>query len=41
MGNSVTGIEIKVTDVFRAGEIARHVEQALGFSPMAPGTGCR
>ncbi len=35
MGNSVTGIEIKVTDVFRAGEIARHVEQALGFSYVA------
>jgi lipoprotein-releasing system permease protein len=32
MGNTVTGVEIKVTDVFRAGEIARRVEQALGFS---------
>ena len=32
MGETVTGIEIKVTDVFRASEIARRVEQALGFS---------
>ncbi len=32
MGDTVTGIEVKVTDVFRAGEIARRVEQALGFS---------
>lgn len=32
MGDTVTGIEIKVTDVFRANEIARNVEQALGFS---------
>ena len=32
MGGTVTGIEIKVTDVFRASEIARNVEQALGFS---------
>ncbi|MBX3328351.1 MAG: FtsX-like permease family protein, partial [Nitrospira sp.] len=29
---SVTGIEVKVTDVFRAGEIAHQIEQALGFS---------
>lgn len=35
MGDSVTGIEIKVMDVFRAGEIARRVEQALGFSYVA------
>ena len=32
MGDTVTGIEIKVTDVFRAGDIARRVEQSLGFS---------
>ena len=32
LGASVTGIEVKVTDVFRAGEIAHHIEQALGFS---------
>jgi lipoprotein-releasing system permease protein len=32
MGDTVTGIEIKVTDVFRASEIARRVEQSLGFS---------
>ena len=32
MGEAVTGIEIKVTDVFRANAIARRVEQALGFS---------
>jgi lipoprotein-releasing system permease protein len=32
MGETVTGIEIKVTDVFRAAEIARRVEQSLGFT---------
>ncbi|MEO5957389.1 MAG: lipoprotein-releasing ABC transporter permease subunit [Nitrospiraceae bacterium] len=32
MNGSVTGVEIKVTDVFRADEIARSVEQALGFT---------
>ena len=32
MSGSVTGVEIKVTDVFRADEIARSVEQALGFT---------
>lgn len=32
MGDTVTGIEIKVTDVFRANEIAQRVEQSLGFS---------
>lgn len=32
MGDTVTGVEIKVTDVFRASEIARRVEQSLGFS---------
>jgi lipoprotein-releasing system permease protein len=32
MGRSVTGIEVKVTDVFRAGEIAREIEHVLGFS---------
>lgn len=32
LGDTVTGIELKVTDVFRASEIARHVEQSLGFS---------
>jgi lipoprotein-releasing system permease protein len=32
MGQSVSGIEVKVTDVFRAGEIAREIERALGFS---------
>jgi lipoprotein-releasing system permease protein len=32
MGDTVTGIEIKVTDVFRASEIARRIEQSLGFS---------
>ncbi len=31
MGDTVTGIEIKVNDVFRAHEIARRVEQTLGF----------
>ena len=31
MGDSVTGIELKVTDVFRANEIARKVEEFLGF----------
>jgi lipoprotein-releasing system permease protein len=32
LGETVTGIELKVTDVFRANEIARRVEQSLGFS---------
>jgi lipoprotein-releasing system permease protein len=32
MGQTVTGIEIKVTDVFRAAETARSVEQSLGFT---------
>ena len=32
MGDTVTGIEIKVTDVFRANEIARLIEHSLGFS---------
>jgi lipoprotein-releasing system permease protein len=32
MGASVSGIEVKVADVFRAGEIAHAIERALGFS---------
>jgi lipoprotein-releasing system permease protein len=32
MGHSVTGIEVKVTDVFRAADIARDIEHTLGFS---------
>ncbi len=32
LGASITGIEVKVTDVFRAGDIAHQIEQALGFS---------
>lgn len=32
MGQSVTGIEVKVTDVFRANEIGRDIERELGFS---------
>ncbi len=32
MGQTVTGVEVKVADVFRAAEIARSIEQALGFS---------
>ena len=32
MGQTVTGIEIKVTDVFRAAETARSIEQSLGFA---------
>ena len=32
LGETVTGIELKVIDVFRAGEIARRVEQSLGFT---------
>ena len=32
MNGSVTGVEIKVIDVFRADEIARSVEHALGFT---------
>lgn len=32
LGHTVTGIEIKVTDVFHADETARAVEQSLGFA---------
>lgn len=32
MSDSVSGIEVKVTDVFRADEIAHTIEQVLGFS---------
>jgi lipoprotein-releasing system permease protein len=32
LGETVTGIELKVTDVFHANDIARRVEQSLGFS---------
>ncbi|WHZ21825.1 MAG: Lipoprotein releasing system transmembrane protein LolC/LolE [Nitrospira sp.] len=32
MGASVTGIEVKVTDVFRAADIARRIEEHLGFN---------
>lgn len=32
MGDTVSGIEVKVTDVFRADEIAHTIEQVLGFS---------
>jgi lipoprotein-releasing system permease protein len=32
MGQSVTGIEVKVTDVFRANDIARVIEHDLGFT---------
>ena len=35
LGNAVTGVEIKVTDVFRADQIARSVEQSLGFAYAA------
>jgi lipoprotein-releasing system permease protein len=31
MGPTVSGIEVKVTEIFRAGEIARQIEHALGF----------
>jgi lipoprotein-releasing system permease protein len=31
MGDTISGIEVKVNDIFKAGEIARHIEQALGF----------
>jgi lipoprotein-releasing system permease protein len=31
MGNTVSGIEVKVDDIFKAGEIAKTIEQALGF----------
>lgn len=31
MGNTVTGIEVKVDDIFRASEVADQIEQALGF----------
>jgi lipoprotein-releasing system permease protein len=32
LGATATGVEIKVTDVFRASDIARSVEQSLGFA---------
>ena len=32
LGATVTGVEIKVMDVFRAADIARSVEQSLGFA---------
>jgi lipoprotein-releasing system permease protein len=32
MGATVSGIEVKVTDVFRANEIAHNIEGALGFA---------
>jgi lipoprotein-releasing system permease protein len=32
MGVTVSGIEVKVTDVFRANEIAHNIEGALGFA---------
>lgn len=32
MGATVSGIEVKVTDVFRASEIAHNIEGALGFA---------
>jgi lipoprotein-releasing system permease protein len=35
MGQSVTGIEVKVDDIFSAGEIARNVEHAVGLSYSA------
>ena len=35
LGASVTGIEVKVADVFRAGDIASQIEQELGFSHAA------
>jgi lipoprotein-releasing system permease protein len=31
MGDTVSGIEVKVNDIFKAGEIARQIEHALGF----------
>jgi len=35
MGNTVTGIEVKVDDIFLAADIARAIEQALGFPYVA------
>lgn len=35
MHSTVTGIEVKVTDVFRAADIARSIEQQLGFTYWA------
>jgi lipoprotein-releasing system permease protein len=31
MGNTISGIEVKVDDIFKAGEIAKSIEHALGF----------
>jgi lipoprotein-releasing system permease protein len=35
MGPTATGVEVKVRDVFRAGEIAQSIERSLGFSFLA------
>ena len=40
MGATVTGIEVKVADVFRASDVARSIEQHLA-SPSGRATGCR
>ncbi len=31
LGQTVTGIEVKVTDIFQAADVAREIEHALGF----------
>jgi lipoprotein-releasing system permease protein len=31
MGNAVTGIEVKISDVYRAAEVRERIQQALGF----------
>ncbi len=31
LGATVTGIEVKVTDIFKAGDVARDIEHSLGF----------
>jgi lipoprotein-releasing system permease protein len=35
MGPTATGVEVKVRDVFRAGEVAQSIERSLGFSFLA------
>ncbi len=35
MGTTVTGIEVKVADVFRAADVARNIEHTLGFNYWA------
>ena len=41
MGDTVTGIDIKVNDIFKADIIARKIQNKLGFPLLDAMTGCR